>query len=302
MYWPRAHSCIDTLSAELLFQYHKLEKGLVMPEPRRMFGVAPAKKTMKLLAEWEFLSTKANQDPIFLAGIGALQSFQKHIKALELDKNDLISTELCHFLAQYSDQTSLFPTPTKKNDYFNPVDFKSLSVARRSVRSFQDKVVPKQILIDSFESAQLAPSACNRQPCSVKIVNDANLKAELLKYQNGNHGFGHLAPTVAIILADSKYFFGVIERHQPFIDGGLFSMSFLLALQSHGVSSCCLNWCVTPENDRKVHDLLGIEKSQRIIMYMAIGYAPENIEVATSTRRLSSQKLDFIDDNSSSNL
>jgi hypothetical protein len=37
---------------------------------------------------------------------------------------------------------------------------------------------------------------------------------------------------------------------EPALDGGLFLMSFLLALESQGLASCCLNFCVGPQTDR----------------------------------------------------
>lgn len=294
MYWPTNHQCIKPLSAELVFQYHKLEKGLVMPGKKRMFGINPAKETMRLLNNWQCLEHERITDPIFFAGVGTLQCYIDHLKNHNFDTKDNISTQIDYFLKNHADQRSSYHTPSRKLKYFNPEEFKALSIARRSVREFIDKPLPKHIIIESFETAQQAPSACNRQPCFVRIISDPDLKKEVLKYQNGNAGFGHLIPSVAIITANEKFFFGGIERHQPYIDGGLFSMSFILALQSHGVSSCCLNWCVTPQTDKTVHNILNIEKSERIIMYLALGYASSDIKVATSTRRRIESTLEFI--------
>ena len=293
MHWPVKQKCRSTLSAELVFQYHKLEKGLVMPGEKRMFGVNPARETMRLLLNWEDLEDGNISDPIYLAGIGTLQCYMDHISAKGLDKKDTITSEVQLFLQKYSFQQKKYQTPSKKLTYFNPDEFEKLSLARRSVRNFSEKPVSRDTIISCFKTAQQAPSACNRQPCSVKIISDPNLKLEILKYQNGNKGFGHLAPSIAVITSNEKYFFGAIERHQPYIDGGLFSMSFILALQSNGISSCCLNWCVTPKDDKAVHKILNIESTERIIMYLAIGYASDDIAVATSTRRSSDSALDF---------
>ena len=293
MHWPAKHHCINTLSAELVFQYHKLEKGLVMPGKKRMFGINPAKETMRLLDNWQSIDREQISDPIFLAGIGTLQCYIAYLKTHNLDIDDQITSEAEHFLTRHSDQRNNYPTPSKRQEYYNPQEFKTLTLARRSVRAFIDKPVPKEIIIQSYEAAQQSPSACNRQPCSVKIISDPDLKREVLGYQNGNAGFGQLMDSVAIITSNEKYFFGGIERHQPYVDGGLFSMSFILGLQSHGVSTCCLNWCVRPENDKAVHKLLNLEKSERIIMYLAIGYAPADLDVATSTRRRFETTLEF---------
>jgi nitroreductase len=117
------------------------------------------------------------------------------------------------------------------------------------------------------------------------LVSDEPLKSRLLSHQNGNRGFGHLVPHVGVITANEACFFDASERHEPYIDGGLFAMSLSLALRAQGVGSCCLNWCVRPKTDRAAHSLLGIARSERIIMLMAIGYPASNTFVPRSPRK-----------------
>jgi nitroreductase len=62
-------------------------------------------------------------------------------------------------------------------------------------------------------------------------------------------------------------------------------MSFILALQSQGLASCCLNWCVPPETDRKGHAAGSIPANEKILTYLAIGYANEGHLVPLSARR-----------------
>lgn len=45
--------------------------------------------------------------------------------------------------------------------------------ARRSIRRFEDRPVPRDLLLELVEAARLAPSGCNAQPWRFKIVNDA---------------------------------------------------------------------------------------------------------------------------------
>ena len=94
-----------------------------------------------------------------------------------------------------------------------------------------------------------------------------------------------------IITSDERYFFDASERHQPYIDGGLFAMSLCYALTAQGLASCCLNWCVPPANDRSVHRIAGLASSKRIIMFMAVGYATDNCRVPKSPRRATSEVL-----------
>lgn len=289
MFWKPSNKEFRSLGAELLFQYHKLEKGLVMPGKRRLFGLIPAKKTMDLISRWR-QAGYATDDPIFIGAVETMRSYYRHLVDHELDSKAEIVPLVKVFLASCSEEDISLQTPYElpRAEVLSssPADaFRCLAEARRSVRDFLPNVVPQDILEEAIRLAQLSPSACNRQPCRVFLVNTNEHKEALLALQNGNAGFGHLAPHVAMITADEECFFDASERHEPYIDGGLFSMSLVLALRANNVSSCCLNWCVSPNKDRAAHRLFNIPSSQRIIMLIAIGYAPEGCAVPRSPRR-----------------
>ncbi len=288
-----------TTSSELLFQYHKLEKGLVMPGPRRLFGLVPARAVMAIINKWQNTSSLSESDSVYLGAIGTLQCYYDRLINEKLDPENTITPELKLFLDNHQCERNSFSTPCAlKNIGSKGVNennhFAALMNARRSVRTFTDTPVPYELLEDAVRVSQLSPSVCNRQPVKVTIVSDPVLKNKLLSHQNGNTGFGHLAPHIAVIATDANCFFGATERNEPYVDGGLFSMSFILALKAHNISSCCLNWCVKPKSDKATHKLLGMDDSLRIIMLVAIGYAPEETNVPRSPRRDLDDVLQFM--------
>lgn len=287
MHWPSGHRGRQTLSSALLFQYHKLEKGLVMPGKRRFFGAEPAEATMSMLRRWRSVGYEQN-DAVYLGAVETLRGYRDRLRTESLDPQNRILSRLDDFFSQISGAAPSFSTPQRLpelNGATAPDAFRVLAEARRSVRDFLPRRVDDEVLQEAVRIAQLSPSACNRQPCRVYLVSDDERKQTLLSYQNGNRGFGHLAPHVAIVTADEQCFFDASERHEPYIDGGLFSMSFILALRTQGVGSCCLNWCVPPANDKAVHRLFDVPASQRIVMLIAIGYAPDDCMVPRSPRR-----------------
>jgi nitroreductase len=107
----------------------------------------------------------------------------------------------------------------------------------------------------------------------------------MLKLQNGNRGFGHTIPMLAVVCCDMGAFFDSTERNEPPLDGGLFLMSFLLALQSLGLATCCLNWCVDPRVDQQGHQVGNIPQNEKILTFLAIGYAADDTVVPLSARR-----------------
>lgn len=289
MHWPTGHKARQTLSSALLFQYHKLEKGLVMPGKRRFFGADPADATMKMLQRWQAMDYDRS-DPVYVGAIETLRGYRNRLHEGALDQGDKVISRLDDFLSSVNEADVALSTPQNLsainvNHNTAAEAFRALAEARRSVRDYRPDPVPDAVLREAVRMAQLSPSACNRQPWRVYLVSDTERKQQLLSYQNGNKGFGYLAPHIAIVTADEQCFFDASERHEPYIDGGLFSMSFILALSAQGVGSCCLNWCVPPANDKAVHRLFQLPDSQRIMMLIAIGYAPDNCMVPRSPRR-----------------
>ncbi|SDH36135.1 MULTISPECIES: nitroreductase family protein [unclassified Duganella] len=294
MYWQREpQMAAGPLQAKLLFYYHKIEKGLCMPGPRRLFGLEVLPQVMRLLEAWE-QGGHERDDPIYLGALSSLSAYRARLLEHGLDREQRILPQIDAFLRTRPAAASAPSTPVVTLAAPPAVSYAqllALSEARRSYRDFAPTPVPEQLLQQAVQLAQLSPSACNRQPCRLYAISDAQRKQQLLSHQNGNLGFGHLAPVVLVITADMRYFFDASERHQPYIDGGLFSMSLLYALQVQGLVSCCLNWCVTPATDHAAHQLLGLPDAERIVMLMVAGYPPPASLVPRSHRKRLSHVL-----------
>lgn len=288
MRWSERDNGYARLSAELIFQYHKLEKGLCMAKPWRFFGAEPANATLRLLDRWD-AAGYSRELPVYLAAVETLRSYRDRLAITPPPaeaKQDLIP-ELDAFLARHTMFCPEFatPIPHRESEKTALEVFADLMVARRSVRNFSNKPVDLEQLKKCIQIAQFSPSACNRQPWRVHIYTDKPTIKKMLSVQNGNAGFGHQLSTLLVICSDSAQFFDASERHEPYIDGGLFAMSLILALQGSGIASCCLNWCVTPESDQLAHRYGDIPDSEKIIMYLAVGYANEEAFVPRSARR-----------------
>lgn len=297
MFWPKHSQAYRPLAASLLFQYHKLEKGLVMPGARRLFGIEPALAVIEHLERWHHAGHPVN-DPVYLGALEALYAYRDRLVESSLDQNGSVLPQVQSFLQIYGTRTPELatpqPLPAAPDLARSYTDLHGLALRRRSVRSFKPDPVPDEVLRNAAAVAQLAPSVCNRQTCQVVAVSEPELKRKALAYQNGNRGFGHLAPLVLLITADESDFFDASERHQPYMDGGLFTMGFILALESQGVSSCCLNWCATPRNDKTVHRVLGIPPHVRIVTMMVVGYAATDCVVPRSPRRAGTSVLRYL--------
>lgn len=292
MYWApkKKLRTFEVLKSYLLFQFHKLEKGLVMPGERRFFGESVVVNILESLQSW---NTKgfSPDDPVYIASIKTLESYLTKISKDGFEQQ----CSVCHKVKIFLNEQKLFKQEKKTefetpcllvNNYSSGLDgFETLVNFRRSVREFSNKEVDKKLIANAVKIAQQSPSVCNRQSSKIYIFDDTSMIKKLLSFQNGNTGFENYIYNLAIITSDQTSFFNATERNQPFVDGGLFTMSYLYALSAQGLASCCLNWCVSPNTDKKVHELAKIANSERIVMYVAFGWPADNVSVPKSARK-----------------
>ncbi len=72
--------------------------------------------------------------------------------------------------------------------------------SRRSIRKYEDKEIPQDILHQVLEAGRQAPSAVNKQPIRFVVVTDSEAKNELSKSLFAKHVKD--APTVIVGCAD----------------------------------------------------------------------------------------------------
>lgn len=87
-----------------------------------------------------------------------------------------------------------------------------------------------------------------------------------------------------MITTDTRYFIDVTERNQVYVDGGLFAMSLLYALEYERLAACALNTMFDPKRESATRKLLGINESENMIMYLTVGNFKDNYRVPKSYR------------------
>lgn len=165
------------------------------------------------------------------------------------------------------------------------VDFKTLIEGRHSIRHFSDEGVELQILKDAIQLAQCTPSACNRQGWKTRIIISENIIDEVLSNQNGNRGFGHEIDKLLIVTSDLRYCNRNREVFQAFIDGGMYAMNIINSLAYYGVAHIPLSAALTPEQDKKVRHIVGIDESEVLILIIGVGNYPDECQSTRSKRR-----------------
>lgn len=264
--------------------YHSLEKSLSYKNRNIGSGWTDAYLTLDIIKNAE----KSDN-------IGFHDYFAYERLVQFIDHPDNINTENAKSIRKTLEEITYFKvqksTPATfeyaQDDYQKgklevPEDF---FFSRFTLREFKDEIVDESTIQRAVNLAIKSPSVCNRQPWHVYHITDQALKEKALKYQAGNRGFGDKIPNLIIITTDLRAFIPGQERYQHWIDGGMFSMSFIWALHSLGIASCCLNWSQSPSNDKAFRELIHIDLAHTVTMMIAVGKPDSENIVCSSERR-----------------
>ncbi len=157
---------------------------------------------------------------------------------------------------------------------------------RQSVRSYQDKEIPEEILQQILEAGRLAPSACNNQPWKFIVVRDKKLREKLVAACK-NQKFVGEAPVIIVGCATApSYLMGSGEYSYP-IDLAIALDHMSLEAAALGLGTC---WIGAFYQDR-VKEILGIPEGVKVVALMTLGY-PKNLG-PKSGRRPWSEIVDY---------
>lgn len=111
---------------------------------------------------------------------------------------------------------------------------------RRSIRKYEDKIVPDDLIQQIVEAGLYAPSSMGRQNAKIVVITNKALRDELSKVNNeiggwpeGNDPF-YGAPVVLLVLAKKG------EGKEKY-DGSLVMGNLMLAAYSLGLGSCWIH-------------------------------------------------------------
>ncbi|HEX2208689.1 MAG TPA: nitroreductase family protein [Longimicrobium sp.] len=300
----------DNLSAaqslyRLRRNVHRLEKGLIMRPRRPVFAVEYIEETVhslaaRLGANGNGANGSGDAGPLLDACVPAVPGDPQEVRwardvldayfeaasghpAIERARSRFqalprIPVEEGPPVAPYRRDLSQAP-PVAYDDLLR------LSIRRRSVRWFEPRPVPRELIDRAVQVAAQSPSACNRQPFEFRVFDDPDLARQVAGIPMGTRGFDHNFPVVVAVVGRLRAYFDEKDRHVIYIDGGLASMSFVLALETLGLASCCINWPDVEQQERAMASLLGLEPDERVIMLIALGWPDADALVPASGKK-----------------
>lgn len=271
---------------------HRLEKGLLMRPRREIFALGYIRETVDAyhtsLNHSEVPNSKNGKDDgeiewahDVLAEYFKVAGSHPHIDEQRGRFIDINTHPKNEAATKYIPYKRFLDTRSE----FSYEAFLKLAKFRRSVRWFQQKEVPRDLIDKAINIASLSPTACNRQPYEYRILDDYEDVRSLANLPTGTPGYRDNIPVMVAVVGKLDAYFDERDRHLIYIDSGLSIMSFIYGLEILGLSSCCINWPDIEQKEKKMEKLLGLEPHERVVMCIAVGYPDPEGEVAYSKKK-----------------
>ncbi|MFT5726945.1 MAG: nitroreductase [Desulforhopalus sp.] len=276
---------------------HRIEKGLTTYTLKPVFGKEYILETVLLLQKF---SENYNDECTIRWAIDVLTKYFSVVTK----ENEIASAE--EQFVELKNQQSLIKQSSGEN-YCGPYkqkeinsssitheDFMNLCHQRHSIRWYEQKSVPVNMVEQAIDSALLAPSACNRQPFRFVLIKSSEKLEHALKIPNGCATFSNNITLLVALIGDLSAYFDERDRHLIYIDGGLAAMNFMLSLETMGLSSCPINWPDLDEKKEAASTLFNMKIHEQGIMFFSVGYPLMNGGVAFSARKQMNQVTTII--------
>jgi nitroreductase len=136
---------------------------------------------------------------------------------------------------------------------------------RRSVRLYEDKKVPDDLITKIIEAAHWSPSATNRQGWKFILIESPDIREKIMKETTAY--FVSKAPVWIMVLYSNRT--DNIEYKDHLLSAAMAIQNMQLAAYSLGLGSCCVN-NLPPKY--KLRRILKIPRSYDPVSLVCIGY------------------------------
>lgn len=276
--------------ARMIFHTHQIEKGLSHKAFRHGFGHKPL--ALLSVEMRRFRAAIGSESIPYLSALSALREYvdrhSEYPDDLTYVRSLFSKDEWFEIITAAKEFGGSFVVSKKSKDKMKHADLQTLMTERHSVREYSNQEVTLNELRPVIKLAMRTPSVCNRQGTRVHVILDNELINSALRIQGGFNGY-NLPPALLLITTDIRVFMAPQERNEGFVDGGLFSMSLLLALEANGLAACPLNTMMKDDNEALTRKILDIPEWENLVMYIAVGHFPDEAIACVSKRLCDSE-------------
>ncbi|MFW9878838.1 MAG: nitroreductase family protein [Candidatus Thorarchaeota archaeon] len=147
---------------------------------------------------------------------------------------------------------------------------------RRSIRAFQEKIIPENEIEMILEAGRWAPSASNRQPWEFVVIKNRDILKKIARIT----GYGWF-------IAEASFAIAIVGKPRTsgkwyVIDTSLVSMNMMLMAWSLGIGTC---W-IGSMNKEKAKQILGLSANDYLLTVLPFGYIQGDIPEPTDRKPL----------------
>ena len=272
----------DKMEGKILLLCHALEKGMSFEDKKENWGMEKS-RTLCTLVE-KYLYNYSMSDEIILS-LNVLNAYRKDAHSCKIKEHteriDILLQKYSLYLHKEYAGTINVSQPTA----FNEDEIVRFFQSRKSIRTFSDEPLSQDEIKKALKIANTTPTACNRQTSRVYSITEPSIINQVLNLQLGAQGWADKAKNLFIITGSISRFGGIYERHQVYIDGGLFAMNFVMGLHLYGIASCFKMFVRDYTLQYKVCQICGIPSNETPIVLVLAGHYPQkSVRVPVSHR------------------
>lgn len=274
----------EKFKTDLLIRTHAIEKGLSISPMKVGFG---EEKIVSLLNDLTAYYNSFKNDEFVSFSLSVIKQY------IETQKNagfssDSVNEKYNSLLQQvnFVDQSyAVGVLHFRKTDLDKKLHlpFEQFSQERYSVRDFGDALIDRKLVKKALALCERTPSACNRQPWHVYVVYAKDKKQQIFDYQGGCKGFSDKMQAAILITGDEQRY-NINELRQLYVDGGLYAMNLLYALNFYGIASIPLTMGHKVGKLKHLYSILNIDKKEVPVLLIGIGSYKDEYKVAVSHR------------------
>ena len=148
------------------------------------------------------------------------------------------------------------------------MEFYDLIRTRRSIRNYQKKNIPQDVLDRILDAARSAPSGNNRQPWSFVVVKNEGKKEKIAE---ASYGQSFIAEAPVVVVCCAKRYPNSYEpwKENSYLADTIIAIDHLvLAARNEGIGSC---W-IGAIHDKEVKKILSVPDDVAVVMAVPLGY------------------------------
>lgn len=283
---PTHQRSIERMREKLLLDAHVLEKGIAHVEFKPGSSIRVLRNISENIRNFNELGFDLS-DPVYVNALSVVKAYRSRHNQVHAK----LSVEFGKFFDEFEDQIEkvdpslggydLVDTSTKTNN--KAKTYKELVISRTSIREYSNRPIDLDKLESAISLAQKTPSASNRQMIRLRVIEKKELILQSLKIQGGFGGY-KAPPVLLLVTADNNAFMAPGEAREAYVDGGLYSMSLLNALEYEQLGAVALNTMFSEKKARAMRKLLDIPDTEVFILFIAVGNVDDKTPYPKSYR------------------